>query len=317
MSRSTFWFTTWERFRPLLLGLLVGLAIALAPGLARAQGSAALVIAAGEVRHGDVATLDQPIEVYGIVEGDVTSWSGTIIVSGHVLGDVVSYVGRVELSPGAQVDGNVLSVGGGVARETEAQVQGRILGEKPMASGAMAANIAVIFDQPAVTGARLPRVLVSIMLAVAALLFCLASVLVWPRRTAGMSYTLSRAPWRSISVGLLTTALLGLLALPIVGLLALSLVGLPLIFPLALLLQIPYLFGLTALGQALARRLGLCISDAAATAAGVAACLIPLCLIGTIAPLWSATLFYLVASAGLGAAVLSRGGAFMVAPARQ
>jgi hypothetical protein len=121
---------------------------------------------------------------------------------------------------------------------------------------------------------------------------------------------LRRAPARSLAVGLLTTLLLGLLLPPLASLLALSLVGLPLVLPLLLLLQAPYLFGLAGLGWALGGQALPAAAPPVAAAAGAAVLLLPLAAVGALAPLWSAALFYLLASLGLGAAVLSRGGAY-------
>jgi hypothetical protein len=47
-------------------------------------------------------------------------------------------------------------------------------------------------------------------------------------------------------------------------------------------------------------------------ALGGAVILIPLALLGISAPIWSTALFYILAGVGLGAAILSRGGAYRV-----
>jgi hypothetical protein len=154
---------------------------------------------------------------------------------------------------------------------------------------------------------------ISVALALAALLLCTALAAFWPMRGAGAILALRRAPVRAVGLGLLTTLLAALLLPPFAGLMALSLIGLPLLMPLLLLLQLPFLFGLAVLGRALAERLGVRARQPALTAAlGVAALLLPVALVGATAPLASAALFYLLAGPGLGAAILSRGGAYAI-----
>jgi hypothetical protein len=294
---------------------LFALLLALLPTPARAQ-PAPLVIASGEVVEGDVATLDQPILVQGLVVGDVTSWSGSITIKGEVRGDVVSYAGSIELAEGARVGGNVLAMAGGVGRAAQASVAGQLLGDGPVAGGAMIASIATIFGQP--TGqrsAQIPRPLVSGAMALLALLSCALFAALWPRRTAGAANALRHAPLHATGIGLLTTLLAAILLPPLASLLALSLVGLPFLLPLLLALQLPYLFGLTAIGRLLADALGW--RDPRATLGAILACLLlllPLAYIGVTAPLASAALFYLVSGVGLGAAILSRGGAYALRP---
>jgi hypothetical protein len=290
--------------------LLAGL-IALAPSHALAQGPGPLTVLAGEVIHGDLASVGQPIQILGTVEGDVTSWSGSITVLGEVDGDVVSYAGSIDLGPNAKVTGSVLSLGGGVLRDERARVAGRTLGEYPLAGGAMLTNVATFLQpQRGVVAAALPLPLISTALTLLFLLLALTCVAIWPRRTLGVSLALRRAPGRSLAFGLLTTALVGLLLIPIGGLTALSLIGLPLLLPLSLIAQAPYLFGLAGLGLALGARVRPAAPQALAAAVGIALLLLPFGLIGAVAPLWSLLLYYAAASAGLGATILSRGGAY-------
>lgn len=298
---------------------LVALLVALLPGAALAQQKA-LVVPAGEVRAGDLATLDQPIVVAGRVEGDVTSWTGAILVSGQVTGDVVSYAGSVELAPGATVGGSVLSLAGALAGE-QASVAGTLIGPQPGPGGALVASVATIFGRPpGPQAAELPRPVISATLALAALAACSLVAAVWPRRTRGAARALADAPARAIALGLLTTALAALTLAPVSALLALSLVGLPLLVPLLLLAQLPYLVGLAAVGRAVGEQSGLRgLPAPVAAALGSGAFLLPIAVIGAVAPVLSAALFYIVASAGLGAAIISRGGAVLAqrAPRRE
>jgi len=246
-----------SRWSTLLVIAMLALALATTPAYAQAQGGMhALTVAADEVIHGDLASVEQPILIAGRVEGDVTSWSGSIQVLGEVDGDVVSYTGGIEIGPGARVMGSVLSLGGGVSRTGEALVAGQVLGEQPITGGALMADVAKILrPQPDLARADLPLPLISTVLTLIGLLLTLMCAALWPNRTLGISRALRSAPGSSLAIGLLTTMLLALLLLPLSGMLALSLVGLPLLLPLTLMLQAPYLFGLAGLGRALGERI--------------------------------------------------------------
>ncbi|EFO80621.1 hypothetical protein OSCT_1561 [Oscillochloris trichoides DG-6] len=296
------------------MGWLVGLllALTLAPRPALAQGVEPIVVAADQVVQGDLAAVGRPILIEGRVEGDVTSWSSSITILGSVDGDVVSYAGHIKLGPAAQVTGNVLALGGGVTRSSPDQVAGRVLGEQATPGGLLLADMAQLFRSGSAgeLGA-IPLPLLSTALTILGLFLTLACATVWPRRTQGVSRVLQQAPTRSTLLGLLTTLLLALIVILVAGLLALTLIGLPLLLPLFFLLQTPYLFGLAGLARAVAARIKL--PETTALILGVALLLIPLGLIGAIAPLWSLVLFYLLASVGLGATILSRGGAYALA----
>jgi hypothetical protein len=269
------------------------------------------VVGAGERVSGDLATISRPIIVAGVVEGDVTSWSGAIEITGTVLGDVVSYTGTVALGPGADVRGSVLALGRMVTHEG-AQVAGQVLGGEPIAGGRLVSNVFAIF-QPERTAGDLPRPLVSGTLALAALLLMVASAAVWPLRTQGLSIALRQAPRVAASLGVLSTLLIGALTIVLIVVLALSLIGLPLILPALLLMQAPFLVGLTGLARLIGERLSRrSWPSAVLVALGGAVILIPLALLGISAPIWSTALFYILAGVGLGAAILSRGGAYRV-----
>lgn len=300
----------------LALSVLCALLLALAPRPVAAQ-EAALVVAAGERVSGDLATIGRPIVVVGVVEGDVTSWSGAIRITGTVLGDVVSYAGPVALGPGADVRGSVLAIGGTVTHEDAALVSGQVLGGDPVAGGRVLSSVFAIFQPEQVEG-DLPRPLVSGTLALIALVLMVVCAAVWPRRTTGLSLALRQAPGAAASLGVLSALLIGALTLITTALLALSLVGLPLILPLLLVVQAPFLVGLTGLARLIGARIGgEAHMPAVAVALGAVVLLLPLALLGISAPIWSAALFYSLAGIGLGAAILSRGGAYSVVGPQQ
>lgn len=294
------------------VGVLVIAMLWLSPALAYAQ-SEPLTIPADQQAQDDVTTTGRDIVVEGEVLGDVTSWSGTITILGHVHGDVVSYSGAIELAPTARVDGHVLALAGGVTHMPGAQVAGQLIGNEPISSGAVASLIQLFGESQPGAGSLAGKAVLSSTFAVLALLLATASAWRWPRRTEGASRTLRFMPWRSLTVGLLTTLLLAVLLLPLATLLAVTLVGLPLILALLLLLQLPYIYGLATVAQLVGRGV-LCLSRPGAaeraTALGAALLLAPITAVGVVTLTWSALLFYLLASAGLGAAILSRGGVF-------
>lgn len=303
------------RLAYLLVGAVLALMCMLSPASVLAQGNepdGTLVVASGQRVAQSIATTDRDIRVEGEVMGDVTTWSGDISILGHVTGDVVSYSGDVKLDSRARVDGNVLTVAGAVDSAGD-QVAGALI-NGTMGGNAVSAVLNVVTpsrqSQDASDNALLRSAASGVTLLVLLGLATL-SALLWPRRTVGASRTFALAPWRSLALGTLSTLLFGALLLLAGTLVALTLVGLPLLLPLLLVLHLPYVYGLATLGQALGRRLHAAVPERA-TAIGVLIVLLPLALLGVVAPIWSLVLLYLVAGAGLGAVILSRGGTLAV-----
>jgi cytoskeletal protein CcmA (bactofilin family) len=308
------------------LRLLVLLGVLLPAGAAAQEREAPLVIPAGQTYAGDLATITRDIHVEGAVAGDVTSWSGAIVISGRVDGDVVSYSGRVTIQAGARIGGHVLASGGALQRDATATVAGQaIRGES---GGVALANLLDLFSPAGASGgaAAVGRTLFGAALGVFLLAFALLCIAFWPRRTAAASLALRQAPGRALALGLLTTLLLALALPPLAALLAATLVGLPLLLVLLALIQAPYIYGLATLARAvgaplhppapaparpqgekrISRRDGDSPSRATLLFAGGLALLVAAG--AALAPLWGMALFYLLASPGLGAALLSRGG---------
>ncbi|HEU4322826.1 MAG TPA: polymer-forming cytoskeletal protein [Roseiflexaceae bacterium] len=312
-----------RRLCPRLGGMLVWL-IALALLLAAPQPAAAqsrddaLVIPAGTTAAGSVSTVERDIVVAGSVPGDVTSWSGDIVISGVVAGDVVSYVGRVQILSGGSVGGHVMAPGG-IDRESGGAVAGQALGG-PQGSRALASLLDVLSPGPTQSGPSAEafgRPLFGALLGLFLLVFTLLLSALWPHRTHHTTLTLRVLPGRALVVGLLTTLLLAALA-PLLGvLLTATLIGLPLLVLLLLVVQAPYLYGLAALTQVLGHRPE--ASAAGFSPAVAAAALAVAVLVGVVAalqPLAGLALLYLIASPGLGAAILSRGGMALPLAAR-
>ncbi len=295
-----------------LLALLLLFVLLVLPGPAKAQEDS-LIIPQADTVQGNIATVSRDILVEGEVLGDVTSWSGTITIKGHVSGDVVNYSGPVILAEQARVDGSVLVMMSGAHQPQREQIAGQLI-TLPAASNTLLSAIGPAgAAQPHVAG-WLGAVSRSVAFTLCAFVMAMGSLLLWPRRIEQTSRTLAYIPWRSLSVGLLTTCLLTALLIVISALLMVTLIGMPLILLLVLLVQIPYSYGLVTLAHTVARRLMQrkpASMPLLATSLLVLALLLPSMLIGIGAPLWSVLLFYSLASPGLGAAVLSRAGALV------
>jgi hypothetical protein len=283
----------------LLLWLVPGAA------LARAQ-SDTLVIATGQHVAGNVATIAQDIRVDGTVDGDVTSWNGAITITGSVGGDVVSYDGAVTVLPTGQVAGHILASAGMLRQAPGAVVAGQTI------SGGAGGALASLLDllNPAAPGdpdAALGHALFGVALAVLLTAFCLLYSAFWPGRVALAGDTLRRLPGRALTLGLLTTLALALALLPLAGLLVASVVGVPLLLVLLALALALYVYGLVVLAQMLSAR-GATPTTGGRMVAWTLALVLLIAVVVALAPLWGLALFFLVASPGLGAVVLSRGG---------
>jgi cytoskeletal protein CcmA (bactofilin family) len=259
--------------------------------------------------NGDVVTVTRDIQVNGEVTGDVTSWTGDIMIAGHVYGDVVSYTGSVTLLPGAQVDGSIMSLSGDLA------VQEESLREKSFRGGfggqLFSSIVGVFAPAPAIapTNSGLARWLVSAVLGSATLVLALLLVGVWPNRSIRAAQILMRRPGRSLLIGALSAVALMALATLTAGVLAATVVALPVSALLLVLMQLPFVAGLAVLTQAARSTLQPGSHELSPLAGFTALALIaPIVLIGLISPLAALLLFYLIASPGLGAAVLTRGG---------
>ena len=97
----------------LLAVLLLGLA---APAWAQAnQASEAFVVLSGRAdvprgqQVGDLVVFHGSSTVAGTVNGSLTAFDAPVTISGRVNGDVMAFNGRVELQPGANVTGDVVS----------------------------------------------------------------------------------------------------------------------------------------------------------------------------------------------------------------
>lgn len=288
-----------------LLLLLLGLWLTPGAITARAQNDA-LVIAAGQYVAGNVATVAQDIRVDGTVDGDVTSWNGAITITGSVGGDVVSYGGDVTVGETGRVGGHILASAGVLHQAPGAIVAGQKI------NGGAGEALASLLDllNPASRASPdyvLGRSLFGLALAVLLAAFCLLYTAFWPGRVALAGDTLRRLPGRALTLGLLTTLALALALLPLAGVLVASLVGVPLLLVLLALALALYVYGLVVLARILSAR-GAPSATSGRMVAITLGLVLLIAVVVALAPLWGLALFFLAASPGLGAVILSRGG---------
>jgi hypothetical protein len=285
--------------------LLVGLWLVPGAVIARAQGDI-MLIAAGQHVAGNVATVAQDIRVDGIVDGDVTSWNGAITITGSVGGDVVSYGGDVSISATGRVGGHILASAGVLRQAPGAVVAGQKI------SGGAGEALASLLDllNPSASGGPddvFGHALFGVALAVLLTAFCLLYTLFWPGRVALAGDTLRRLPGRALMLGVLTTLALALALLPLAGLLVASVVGVPLLLLLLALALALYIYGLVVLARMLSAR-GTALAMSRRLVVFTLGLVLLIAIVVALAPLWGVALFFLIASPGLGAVVLSRGG---------
>jgi len=283
-----------------------------APGVAFAQGTdQPLVIPSGQHVTGSVATVSQAIVIEGTVDGDVTSWSGAITIAGSVGGDVVSYAGPVTIMPGGRVAGHVLASGGELQVPPGAAVAGQAI--RGAGGGDALASLLDLFTPVSGAGnSAIGRVLFGGVLGVLLVAFCLLYIAFWPRRMLITSATLQQLAVRALGLGLLTTIALALSLPPLAAMLISSVIGVPVLLMMLALVLAVYVYGLAVLAQ----WAGGCLLVAAGRAQGLGGRTLVVALVLAFAlatitvmqPLYGVAAFFLLASPGLGAAILSRGG---------
>lgn len=306
--------------RPYVIAFLLLLGFFAPPRSIMAQEQQVLIIPAGQRYEGDLATVTQHIRIDGEVTGDVTSWSGNIVVTGSVGGDVVSYAGTVTIGGQARVQGHVMVLGENLQLEHGAAIGGQAF-QGGSSAGALASLLGLLAPSPeAEMAPLLSRGLFGIALGVLLIGFSLLCIAFWPHRTANTGLTLQQLPTRALLLGFGTTIMLALLLVPVAAFLAASLIGLPLLLLGVLLLQLPYIYGLAAFAQMAGMRFrrqpGLLAEIGTSTALSALGVAMLIALGGVISPPFGLLLFYILASPGLGAVILSRGGMLVPADAR-
>ncbi len=301
-----------------LIALLLCCYLAL-PGVALAQPGEPLVIPAGQHVAESVATIAQDIRVDGIVDGDVTSWSGTITIAGAVGGDVVSYGGSVIILPSAQVQGHVLASGGQLQVASGAMVAGQAI-HGAEGSATLASLLDLLMPGAGGGDRTLGNLLLSAVFGVLIAAFCVLFSVFWPRRTLVASVALRGLPARAVGLGVLTTAVIGMALPPLTAMLLSSVIGVPVLLLAGAGALALHVYGLAVLARWASEQLAGRRAGANDVSMAMLAAVVGLVLVIAIAiaahPLYGLVLFALLASPGIGAAILSRGGmALPVQPA--
>jgi hypothetical protein len=173
----------------------------------------------------------------------VVTVGGDIRASGRSTDDLVALDGRIYLEPGARVDGDVLSILGGIYRGPRVRTSGRVGGALHQWDGRTLSPHRDI----------LALVANSIRLGLAAGLALLLAgaclTVVFPWQVVLISTTLRSSPVKSISAGVMVLLTFMFLVVP----LGLSLAGLPFALLLTAAASFAWLFGLTAAAVVLGR----------------------------------------------------------------
>ena len=217
-------------------------------------------------RSGGVMKIGTDIHVAAdeVVHGDLSSVNGDITIEGHVEGDVVAMHGNVDLKSTARVDGDVVCLGGDLTEEPGAQVSG----QKVTAGRAGGWSIRDR-SNPIDTGDREDgdssgsrrqgdRVAGALVWLLVLTLFGWLFVRVAPGRTVAAIETFNRSPGLSLGIGSMIWALIipSLIALVlVVALLCITIIGIPLalaaLVGYALFLAVLMLWGFTVAGTLL------------------------------------------------------------------
>lgn len=278
-----------------------------------------LTIRRGQVFSGNLAVLSGDVSVYGTVEGNLAALNGDVILhsGGRVEGDVVSLNGRVTRA-GGYVGGEVRSVSSLGLAPSRRRAAPRTAG-RPTRLGQASGFEA--------TGQNIAT-LVGFFIALACIGFGLNFFM--PRQLEVVSETVSDSFGKSFLAGLFAQPLLPLLSAMLIVGLAITVIGIPVAFivALALLLAVPgaavlgYLAAAKSVGSSyLTRRMAeghaVVVTPYRSTAYGLvgllavwipAATLSWIPLVGQLFFLLALAATWVMATAGVGAAILSRAG---------
>ncbi|HUQ83353.1 MAG TPA: hypothetical protein VM076_19520 [Gemmatimonadaceae bacterium] len=265
-------------------------------------------IAAGTQVAGPVAAAGGPIHVYGTVEGDVVAISGDVIVhsGGRITGNAVSALGSVKLD------------GGTVAGEMR-QLSGAIGAIPRVVAGAPESRVGATRHALALAGSWL---VILVLIGIGVYVFAndyLDAV------TESLEGRFGRSFWAGVAAQLALAPVLALLCIA----LAVTIIGV-LLIPFAIVAFVLAVVGLITLGfLAVARITGESMSPSARRAADTRGAMLRALVVGVVLymGLWvvasafawapvmetifrgiAVAITWVAATAGLGAAVLSRGG---------
>ena len=282
-----------------------------------------VVVESGEVIHDDVVALGGSLDVRegGRVDGNVILVGGSSSVDGQVDGNLVMVGGSLDLGTHAVVDGDLVTLGGSMSRSPEATIRGETIegfrGRFPAVEIWRFVPRIPQWSEPWRWGqggaaSWFGSWVRFLMNAMGMMALGLLLVYVLPKQTSLVAQTVVRAPAASLGVGLLT-----LLLLPIVLILLVVIcIGIPVAILLILAAVAAGAYGWVAVGTALGQRLLVALKRPSGPAVGVIVGVGLLSLLSEV-PCLGWLLGLIVASAGLGAVVLTRFGTLQYVQARQ
>ena len=253
----------------------------------------------------------------GRVEGDLLVWGGSADIAGVVKGDVMVWGGAVTLRASAVVEGDLFIAGGRLDRQPGATVKGEVREQAALGNlrffGLRTFPWSVPFAPPPPEYRGNGSAVLSFLLnlfrigftAVGAAVVGLLVMILLPEPTQRVKTVAEAQPVASIGVGLLTLLVVPLLML----LFVITICLIPLAIVLGLGLLVALLYGWIALGLLIGERLLALLQMEAPLP--LVAVLVGVLLISllTAVPCLGWLLGFLGGSWGLGAVILSRGGA--------
>jgi hypothetical protein len=268
----------------------------------------------GDILEGDLLVFggNVTIEKDAVVEGSIFVLGGNTSISGEVQGDMAVLGGNVDLERPSVIRGDLFTLGGNLDRHTGSTVEGNITSDFGLKIDAPVPG----FPQGIQIPSRIVNVSISPFARVGWLLFrtiviaalAVLVVMFWPTGAQRAAEVIASQPILTGGIGLLTLVVSPILIL----LLLITIILIPLGLLVPLLIVVAALFGWTALGLEVGKRLASAanwgLHDAAA--AGIGTLLLSL-VVGAFALLpccisWPVQVVAI--SLGLGAVVLTRFG---------
>jgi hypothetical protein len=275
----------------------------------------------GETLHGDLVVFGGSIDLRqgSTVQGDVLLLGGNADIDGEITGDLALLGGNAVLSATAVVDGNIVSLGGGLNQAEGAEIGGDVISADEF-------SFPFEFDIPAIPsvddpfgtfGFRFNPLWEIVWFGFRSLLIAALAILVvifWPEPTERAARAVVSQPILSGGLGLLTFICGPILLI----VLAITIILSPVSLLAAVLLVVAAVFGWIVIGTEVGRRLAEAfkweIHPAASAGIGTLGMSLVVGGIGLVPCIgWLATL--VVAAVGLGAVLLTRFGSREYLPA--
>lgn len=238
------------RRRVLALGWLLLLALsAVLPITALLRGSLSIgwtELVVPSVGRAPLVTIGRSVDLMAGSRSVTVTIGADIQVHGHVTDDLLAFGGRIFLARGARIDGDVLTVLGGVYRQPGARTNGRVGGGLHTWNGRA---VPAGHNLPGLVGNSMKLGLAA---GLALLLAGTCLTIVFPWQVVLISSTLRGSPLKSLVAAVMILLTFVFLVVP----LGLSLAGLPFALLLSAAASLAWLFGMTSFAVVLGRLLG-------------------------------------------------------------